>query len=199
MSGQHFIDFTGGIAVHACGHGHPEIVQAIQEQAREVLHTSDVLRHAPQLELAELMRGVFHKALPGLPWQFLFLNSGSESIDAAAKLALKVTGRSQFIAFDGAFHGRTLFATALSRSKTLHWNAYEPFLGALRANIHHAPAPRCAGCELHRRPEECCANGLEALLAKHGSDVAAVFLEAEQGEGGYRPMSPAGPRRKFGN
>lgn len=189
LSGEHFIDFTGGIAVHACGHNHPDVVQAVVAQAQDVLHTSDVLRHAPQLELAEFMRGVFANAVPGAPWQFLFMNGGSESIDAAAKLALKVTGRSQFVAFDGAFHGRTLFATALSRSKTLHWNAYEPFLAPLRANIHHAPAPRCAGCDLHRGPAECCANGLEALLARHGDNVAAVFMEAVQGEGGYYPMS----------
>ncbi len=190
LGGGHFVDFTGGIAVHACGHNHPDVVQAVIAQAQEVLHTSDVMRHAPQLELAEFMRGVFDKTLPGEPWQFLYLNSGSESIDAAAKLALKATGRAKLVAFDGAFHGRTLFATALSRSKTLHWDAYEAFLAPLRANIIHAPAPRCGGCELRREASACCANGLEALLETQGSEIAAVFLEAEQGEGGYWPMSP---------
>ncbi len=194
-SGEHFIDFTGGIAVHACGHNHPEVVAAAAEQARQVLHTSDVLRHAPQLELADKMRGILSDIRPGAPWQFLFLNSGSESIDAAAKLALKATGRSKFITFEGAFHGRTLFATALSRSKTLHWNAYESFLSPLRANIRHAPAPRCAGCQLSRDAAHCCANGLDALLREIGPDVAAVYLEAEQGEGGYFPMAPVAAQK----
>src|SRR5579883_2362929 len=126
--GKRFIDFTGGIAVHACGHNHPEIVQAIQEQAGKVLHTSDIMRHVPQLELGQWLRDLFGAILPGAPWTFLFKNSGSESIDAAAKLALKATGRSHIVAFEGAFHGRTLFASALSRSKSLHWNAYESFL-----------------------------------------------------------------------
>ena len=227
--GETYIDFTGGIAVHACGHNHPEIVAAIQAQAARTLHVSDILRHVPQLELAAWMRRLFdtvfaslpHSAAPSnaavssspasdtfpsstpfpapalmnasanaSPWAFLFMNSGSESIDAAAKLALKATGRSKLLGFEGAFHGRTLLASALSRSKTLHWNAYEDFLAPLRANILHAPAPRCAGCQLTRPADRCCANGLEQMLEQHGSDIAAVFLEAQQGEGGYVPMSP---------
>lgn len=195
LSGKHFIDFTGGIAVHACGHNHPAVVQAITSQAREVLHTSDVMRHAPQLELAEFMRGIFAKAIPGSQMQFVFMNSGSESVDSAAKLALKATGRSQFIAFDGAFHGRTLFASALSRSKTAHWAPYEQFLAPLRSKIHHAPAPRCEGRDQHKGTDRCCADGLEELLAQHGSDVAAVFMEAEQGEGGYFPMAQHAARK----
>src|SRR5579884_2774885 len=83
-SGAEYIDFTGGIAVHACGHNHPDVVNAIREQAKKVLHTSDIMRHAPQLELAAWMRDVFAQAAPGAPWSFLFMNGGSESIDAAA-------------------------------------------------------------------------------------------------------------------
>ncbi len=229
--GGTYIDFTGGIAVHACGHNHPEIVAAIQSQAARTLHVSDILRHVPQLELANYMRHLLDTVFASLSsastasssapsvsapsrpassdasasapdpanipspdnaslWTFLFMNSGSESVDAAAKLALKATGRSKLLAFEGAFHGRTLLASALSRSKTLHWNAYENFLAPLRANILHAPAPRCGDCQLSRSADLCCANGLERLLDQHGHDIAAVFLEAQQGEGGYVPMSP---------
>ena len=195
VEGDTFIDFTGGIAVHACGHNHPDVVAAIQAQAAHVLHVSDIMRHKPQLELAAWMRDLFAGILPGSPWQFLLMNSGSESIDSAAKLALKATGRHKFIAFEGAFHGRTLFASALSRSKTLHWNACEPFLEPLRANILHAPAPRCAGCQLRNPASVCCANGLEALLEQHGSEIAAVFLEAQQGEGGYFPVAPVAAQK----
>jgi 4-aminobutyrate aminotransferase len=192
-SGVRYLDFTGGIAVHACGHNHPEIVAAIAEQAGKVIHTSDIMRHTPQLELARFMADLLIKALPGSSWSFLFKNSGSESIDAAAKLALKATGRSKFVAFRGAFHGRTLFATALSCSKTLHWDAYEGFLEPLRANILRAPAPRCAGCDLKRA--DCCVSGLEQILEAHGNEIAAVYFEPVQGEGGYVPMTPAAAQR----
>jgi 4-aminobutyrate aminotransferase len=192
-SGARYIDFTGGIAVHACGHNHPEIVAAIQEQAGKLLHTSDIMRHPPQLELARFVADRLGEVAPGSAWSFLYMNSGSESIDAAAKLAIKATGRHKLVAFQGAFHGRTLFATALSASKTLHWDAYEDFLAPFRVNILRAPAPRCADCGFQRAA--CCANGLEKLLAAHGSEIAAVFIEPVQGEGGYVPMSAAAAQR----
>jgi len=188
--GSHYIDFTGGIAVHACGHNHPEIVQAITEQCGQVMHVSDTMRHVPQLEMARWLSDLFGQVLPGSAWAFLFKNSGSESIDAAGKLALKATGRSKFVAFQGAFHGRTVFATALSSSKTLHWAAYESFLAPLRANIQHVPPPRCG-----EGPDGVDLAGLEALLERVGSEIAAVYFEAQQGEGGYKPMPPAAARR----
>ncbi|MBB6048981.1 aspartate aminotransferase family protein [Armatimonas rosea] len=192
LSGREFIDFTGGIAVHACGHCHPAIVAAIQEQAAQVLHTSDTMRHAPQLELADFLRGKLADA--GVEnAAFVFMNSGSESNDAAAKLALKVTGRKKLVAFVGAFHGRTMLCSALSRSKSLHWQSLEPFLTPLRQHILHAPAPRCAGCTMDS--PSCCSVGLEALFTTHGDDIAAVFFEAQQGEGGYVPRTPESGRR----
>jgi 4-aminobutyrate aminotransferase-like enzyme len=192
VGGKTFIDFTGGIAVHACGHCHPDVVKAIQEQAARVLHTSDTMRHAPQLELADLLRKKLHAT--GLEdAAFVFMNSGSESNDAAAKLALKVTGRTKLVAFNGAFHGRTMLCSALSRSKTLHWSAIEPFLSPLRANILHAPAPRCAGCDL--KHSECCNVGIEKLFEENPGQVAAVFFEAQQGEGGYVPRTVASLRK----
>jgi 4-aminobutyrate aminotransferase len=194
-AGREFIDFTGGIAVHACGHGHAEVVAAITRQAAQVLHVSDIMRHVPQLELAQFLREHFAEAIGGPEaWTFLLMNSGSESIDAAAKLALKATGRKRFIAFDGAFHGRTLFASALSRSKAAHWGAYEPFLTPLREHIHHVAAPRCRpNCD--HQNVSCCVKSLETLLESIGDDVAAVFFEAQQGEGGYVPMSPDAAQR----
>lgn len=183
--GTRFIDFTGGIAVHACGHGHPEIVAAIVEQAASVLHISDIMRHTPQLELAHWIGDLLKRQLPGTDWQFQFMNSGSESIDTAAKLALKATGRRKFVAFDGAFHGRTLFASALSRSKYAHWDAYEEFLAPLRASIFHVPNFSPAGAP--RRQDSM--DALEQLLEQEGSNIAAVFTEGQQGEGGYVPMA----------
>src|SRR5258708_17690720 len=125
--GRTYIDFTSGIAVNSVGHNHPDVSRAITEQCLSVTHVSDTMRHVPQLELAGWMRRLFRSITSEAPWSILFKNSGSESIDAAAKLALKVTGRRKFIAFDGAFHGRTVFGTTLSHSKTTQWKAYEPF------------------------------------------------------------------------
>jgi 4-aminobutyrate aminotransferase len=182
-----YIDFTSGIAVHACGHNHEEIVNAIVAQATRVLHISDIMRHPAQLELGEWMRGLFRHVLPGEDWSFLYMNSGSESIDSAAKLALKVTGRSKFVAMDAAFHGRTLFASALSRSKCAHWLPYEEFLAPLRANVLRIPASRGSD------PRTVAA--LEQILATSGDEIAALFFEAVQGEGGYMPMNPATAQR----
>ena len=170
FSGNSYIDFTGGIAVHACGHNHPEIVAAVRKQSEQVLHTSDIMRHTPQLELAQFLRSKLDRIDDSDKWQFLFLNCGSESIDAAAKLALKATGRTKFIAFDGAFHGRTLFATALSCSKTLHWSAYEQFLSPLRQNILRAPAPPVRGC----------VDVVQQLLESNPDQVAAIIFEPQQ-------------------
>jgi 4-aminobutyrate aminotransferase len=184
--GETYIDFTGGIAVHACGHGHSEIVKAIACQAARLTHVADVMRHAPQLELGDWLDRLLSGVMPGDPWTFLFKNSGSESIDASAKLALKATGRSEFAALSGAFHGRTLFATALSHSKRGQWAPYEPFIGALRSKIHHLPAPS-------REPgfgAEPLVPALERLLEQRGDRIAALFFEAQQGEGGYVPIRP---------
>lgn len=187
-SGKHFVDFTGGIAVHACGHNHPEIVAEIHKQADAFLHTSDILRHAPQLELAALLQEKLQLSAPQTLWSFLFKNSGSESIDAAAKFALKVTGRTKFVALNGAFHGRTIFATTLSHSKKAHWEPYEQFLAPLRANVIHAPAPRCQRCAV-KKETNCCIEGIERIFNEHGSDIAAIFVEPQQGEGGYFPVT----------
>ncbi|HLJ56563.1 MAG TPA: aspartate aminotransferase family protein [Chthonomonadaceae bacterium] len=182
LAGAHYLDFTSGIAVHALGHTHPNVVKAIQDQAASVIHTSDVMRHAPQLALAHWLRERLAAAVPGEPWSVQFMNSGSESIDAAAKLALKATGRSKFIAFRGAFHGRTLFATALSLSNLVHRRAYEPLLARLDEAILRAPAPRAAP------GDPSCADAVEALVEQNTGEVAALFFEPQQGEGGYFPM-----------
>jgi 4-aminobutyrate aminotransferase len=182
-SGRRYLDFTSGVAVHACGQTHPEIVDAIARQAALFTHTADVTRHTPQLQLAHEIRRLLQQATGGTdPWTTLLLNSGSESVDAAAKLALKVTGRRRFLSFAGAFHGRTLFATALSNSKRLHLDAYERFLEPLRDRVHHVgPPPGIDDERMEGRARE--------ILSLYGKDTAAVILEPIQGEGGYRPFT----------
>lgn len=194
VKNEDFLDFTGGIAVHSCGHNHPEIIAAIQSQASRIVHTSDIMRHAPQLELAAFLRKKIAATIPGEPYSFVFMNSGSESIDSAAKFALKLTGRKRFIAFEGAFHGRTLFATALSCSKSAHWQAYDPIISTLRQNIHHLPAARCGECLVSRR-NRCCLDAFESYLEQYGNETAAVFFEPQQGEGGYFPFATHAAQR----
>ena len=131
-SGAEYLDFTSGIAVHALGHNHPDVVRAIREEAgASTPHVGCIAARAP-VELAHWLRTLLAGRIPGEPCSFQFMNSGSELIDSAAKLALKATGRSKFIALQGAFHGRTLFATALSCSNVVHRQAYEPLALAAR-------------------------------------------------------------------
>ena len=119
------------------GHCHPRVVAAIEAQARLLMHTSVVTRHERQIELAERLGALcpFFEAP-----QVFFCNSGAEAVDGALKLARKVTGRPGVVAFDGAFHGRTLAATTLTATKPAYRDGYEPLL----PGVEHAPYCRDA-------------------------------------------------------
>ncbi len=181
VDGNLFLDFTAGIAVTATGHCHPRVVAAVQEQAAKLLHMSGTdFYYEPQLKLAERLARI----APGpSPKKVFFTNSGTEAIEAAMKLARKHTGRSRLIAFYGAFHGRTYGAMSLSASKLVHRRGFGPLV----PEIHHVPFPR--GCTRCRQPSECaCVFEIEQNLLKRVAppdEVAAVFVEPIQGEGGY--------------
>ena len=187
VDGNRFLDFTAGIAVVNAGHCHPEVVAAIKDQADKLLHMSGTdFYYAPEIDLAERLA----KAAPGpTPKKVFFTNSGAEAIEAAFKLARLHTGRSRVIAFFGAFHGRTYGAMSLSGSKLVHRRGFSPLV----PDIHHVAFPRACppggcggGCALIRE--------IEDTLFKRTAppdEVAAVFVEPIQGEGGYHPL-PAG-------
>jgi 4-aminobutyrate aminotransferase len=186
VDGNLFLDFTAGIAVTAAGHCHPEVVAAIQDQAAKLIHMSGTdFYYEPQIELAERLATV----APGpTPKRVFYTNSGAEALEAALKLARHHTGRSRAIAFFGAFHGRTYGAMSLSGSKLVHRRGFSPLV----PDIHHAPYPRdCSGCSASAC--DCVRQIVETVLKRTAppDEVAAIFVEPIQGEGGYN-VPPAG-------
>ncbi|HEY1187680.1 MAG TPA: acetyl ornithine aminotransferase family protein [Gemmata sp.] len=185
VDGNRFLDFTSGIAVTNTGHCHPEVVAAIQDQSTKLLHMSGTdFYYRPQIDLAEKLA----KVAPGpTPKKVFFCNSGAEAVEGALKLARWHTKRNRAIAFFGAFHGRTYGAMSLSASKLIHRKGFSPLV----PDIHHVPFPReCpegGGCEGKCR---LIAN-IEDTLFKRTcppEEVAAIFVEPVQGEGGYHPI-----------
>ncbi len=177
VDGNRFLDFTAGIAVVTTGHSHPKVVAAIEEQARRFLHMSGTdFYYSSEIELAERLEA---KILPGTPARVFFTNSGAEAIEGAMKLARFATGRPSYIAFIGAFHGRTFGALSLTASKASQRRRFAPLL----SSVFHAPFPSPARGvttdESISRIDE-----LFATVAPPES-VAAVFVEPIQGEGGY--------------
>jgi len=177
VDGNRFLDFTAGIAVVTTGHSHPKVVAAIREQAERFLHMSGTdFYYSPEIELAERLED---KILPGTPARVFFTNSGAEAIEGAMKLARYATGRPSYIAFIGAFHGRTFGALSLTASKASQRRRFAPLL----SSVFHAPFPSAARGvttdESIERIEE-----LFTTVAPPES-VAAVFVEPIQGEGGY--------------
>lgn len=177
VDGNRFLDFTAGIAVVTTGHSHPKVVAAVEEQARRFLHMSGTdFYYQSEIELAERLEA---KILPGTPAKVFFTNSGAEAIEGAMKLARFASGRPSYIAFIGAFHGRTFGALSLTASKASQRRRFAPLL----SSVFHAPFPTVARGittdETMARLEE-----LFATVAPPES-VAAVFVEPIQGEGGY--------------
>jgi 4-aminobutyrate aminotransferase len=177
VDGNQFLDFTAGIAVNTTGFAHPKVVAAIEEQAHRFLHMSGTdFYYRTEIELAERLEAAI---LPGIPARVFFTNSGAEAIEGAMKLARYATGRPSYIAFIGAFHGRTYGALSLTASKASQRRRFAPLL----SSVFHAPFPSVARGvttdEALARIEE-----LFATVAPPES-VAAVFVEPIQGEGGY--------------
>ncbi len=188
VDGNLFLDFTAGIAVTSTGHCHPHVTAAITDQAHKLLHMSGTdFYYQPQIDLAQRLA----ESGPGTsPKRVFFTNSGAEALEAALKLARWHTGRSRAIAFFGAFHGRTYGAMSLSGSKLVHRRGFAPLV----PDIHHVPYPRgCHGCENGNGGCECVRQIEETVLRRIAppDEVAAIFVEPIQGEGGYY-VPPAG-------
>src|SRR5579872_3214921 len=185
VDGNRFLDFAAGIAVVATGHCHPKVVQAIQEQAARLIHMSGTdFYYENMVQLAEKLA----RLVPGnVPRKVYFGNSGTEAIEAAIKLARYHTGRSQFIAFVGAFHGRTMGSLALTGSKSIQKQGFFPMM----PGAHHVPYAYCYRCAYGKTPDTCaveCVQTIESELFRTtlpADDCAAIFVEAVQGEGGY--------------
>jgi len=182
VDGNLFLDFTAGIAVVSTGHCHPQVVAAIQDQAAKLIHMSGTdFYYEPQTDLAQRLA----ESAPGRsPKRVFFTNSGAEALEAGLKLARWHTGRSRAIAFLGAFHGRTYGAMSLSGSKLVHRRGFSPLV----PDIHHVPYPK--GPDARTVPDygRRCVEQIEETLFKRTAppdEVAAIFVEPIQGEGGY--------------
>lgn len=187
VDGNSFLDFAAGIAVVSTGHCHPQVVAAIERQAAELIHMSSTDFYYPgMVDLAEKLAAI----VPGnTPKRVYYCNSGTEAIEAAMKLARYHTRRDKFIAFHGCFHGRTFGSLSLTASKAVQRKHF----GALLAGVVHAPYPDSYRGAYGVRPEHAAADALahvERELFKRlvdPEDVAAIFIEPVQGEGGYMP------------
>ncbi len=195
IDGNEYLDFCAGIAVLNTGHCHPAVVQAVQEQATRYFHMAGPDFHLPLMtELAEQLAQVSPIKPRSGQNKVFFTNSGTESIEAALKLARYRTGRQQVISFTGSFHGRSYGALSLTASKVTQRRGFGPTVpGSFQ--IPYANCRRCAynltypDCNVY-----CLRDTLEERLFKQmiaPEEVAAIFVEPIQGEGGYI-VPPAG-------
>ena len=190
VDGNTFVDFVGGVGVANVGHNHPRVVEAIANQADRFLHTDfTVVPYEGYIELAERLGALVPIAGET---RGAFFNSGAEAVENAVKLARLSTRRQGVIAFEGAFHGRTMLALTMT-SKTY---PYKKGLGPFAPEVYRAPFPNS-----YRGPTgEAALAALERLFSTHvlPEDVAAIVFEPQQGEGGFLPAPPffvAGLRR----
>ncbi len=181
VDGRDVLDFGCGIGVTNLGHRHPAVVAAVHEQVDRLWHTSVTAYHPQMIEAAAALVSITPPSID----QVFLTNSGAEAVEGAMKLARRSTGRSEIIAFVGAFHGRTYGALSLTASKA----TYRRGMGPLLPGIHHIRYPYCfrycshpkgAACDLVERELD--------LLFKTTvapDTVAAIIVEPVQGEGGY--------------
>jgi len=185
VDGNRFLDFNAGIAVVSTGHCHPDVVAAIQNQAESLIHMSGTdFYYENMVELAEKLAAI---APGGVARRVYFGNSGTEAVEAAMKLARYHTGRDKFIAFRGAFHGRTLGALSLTGSKVVQRKGFGPLV----PGVFHAQFPDPYRCPAGITPEDHAVNCVRAIEEElfrttlAAEEVAAIVVEPVQGEGGY--------------
>ncbi len=185
VDGNRFLDFSAGIAVVSTGHSHPKVVKAIQEQAEKFIHISSDYYHPIWVELAEYLDRISPFDDPAVSFM---TNSGTESVEAAIKLARYSTGRSQFIGFFGGFHGRTMGAVSFTASKANYHRGFFPLMNG----VVHVPYPDPYRPILNGKPGEDCGQTVIRYIEEEifgrilpPEDVAGILIEPIQGEGGY--------------
>jgi 4-aminobutyrate aminotransferase/4-aminobutyrate aminotransferase/(S)-3-amino-2-methylpropionate transaminase len=187
VEGRRFIDFVAGIAVVNTGHGHPAVIEAAARQIPQFTHTCfQVVGYESYLRLCERLNAL----APGeTPKKTMLLSTGAEAVENAIKIARAHTGRPGVIAFNGAFHGRTLLALGL----TGKIDPYKLGVGPFPGEIFHAPYP----CALRGVSVDEAIAGVERLFKNdiEAARVAAFIVEPVQGEGGYHPAPPEFLRR----
>jgi 4-aminobutyrate aminotransferase len=186
--GRAYLDFANGIAVSVLGHRNPRVTAAIHAQVDRLVAPMSAMGYAEStVRLARELAAV----LPDPIDSIFFMNSGSEAIEAAIKLARRVTGRPGLIAFRGGFHGRTLGAASITSSNINYRRGYEPLLPGVYLSEYPSVYRDFGGDE--ERAVEVAFRHLRELLHTTipPESVAAIILEPVQGEGGYIPAPPA--------
>jgi len=185
VDGNEFLDFSAGIAVTATGHCHPQVVAAIQKQAAELIHMSGTdFYYESMITLAERLSKI--APMRG-PHKVYYGNSGTEAVECALKLARYHTKRQNVIAFFGAFHGRTMGALSLTASKPQQKRRFSPLVPGV-THVRYPDLYRDAGSESPDKFALACARVIEDKLFRTTlppEEVAAIFVEPVQGEGGY--------------
>ena len=177
--GRRFIDFAGGIAVLNTGHRHPKVIAAVREQLEAYTHTAfQIVPYEPYIALCERLNEL--APFKGEAKTILF-STGAEAVENAVKIARAATGRTNVIAFSGAFHGRTLMTSALTGKVA----PYKKKFGPMPAGIWHVPFPV-------PQHDVSVADSLKALDYLFRADVdpvnvAAIIIDPVQGEGGFHP------------
>ena len=185
VDGNRILDFTAGVGVLNAGHCHPAVVRAVQEQAAKLMHFAGTdfyyeNQTALAQKLTEITPGTFAKKV-------FYTNSGTESVEAALKLARWNRQRPLTVGLLGAFHGRSMGALTMTSSKTTQRARFQAFAGG----GHHIPAPNCYRCPYQLEYPSCdlyCAKILKELYFETSippEDVAAFIAEPVMGEGGY--------------
>lgn len=182
VDGRDVLDFGCGIGVTSLGHRHPEVTAAVHRQVDRLWHTSVTTMHTTMIDAAAALVSVCPQGLD----QVFFTNSGAEAVEGAIKLARRATGRSEIIAFSGAFHGRTYGAMTLTASRSKYRVGVGPFL----PGVHHTRYPYCFLYCSHAPGERCAiAAGDEIDIMFRTTvppeSVAAIVVEPVQGEGGF--------------
>ena len=187
--GNVFIDITAGVAVNSVGRCHPRVIEAMQNQMGKLMHASDV----SNVKRTELAKKISTIAPPGLQGNCIsyFTQSGSAAVETAIKFVRKITGRSQIVAFHGAYHGVWLGGNSLTTG-----DQYRKDFGPFMPGVIHLPYPYCYRCPFGMEYPGCdlqCAKYADYVLNTPytaADDVGAVIVEAQQGESGYVPAPP---------
>jgi 4-aminobutyrate aminotransferase len=183
--GRRYLDFTAGIGVTSTGHCHPRVVEAAQRQVATLIHGQyTTVLHRPVLPLADRLAEVLPAGLDSV----FFLNSGSEAIEAALRLARHATGRPNVVVFHGSFHGRTVGAASMTTSGTKYRAGFAPLMGGVV--VSPFPTAYRYGWD-ERTATEFALRELDYVLATLTSpaETAAFFVEPVLGEGGYVPAT----------
>ena len=187
--GNVFIDITAGVAVNSVGRCHPRVIEAMEGQMHKLMHASDV-SNVRRTELAKKISEIAPSGLRGDCITY-FTQSGSAAVETAIKFVRKITGRSQIVAFHGAYHGVWLGGNSLTTG-----DQYRKDYGPFMPGVVHLPYPYCYRCPFGMERPGCnlqCAKYVDYVLNTPytaADDVGAVIIEAQQGESGYVPAPP---------